>query len=92
MNEHVCCALAREDSPSEPIKVEETEMLDSSDEKLPFDMEQIKKLESATKLDRERVNFVRARLEPEAKMLSPIQSDPIKLEIVRSHVGTVWNA
>ena len=68
-------------------------MLDS-DEEIPFDMEQIKTTSAVDKPDRELVNFVLAKLEPEAKMpkLSPTKSEPIKSEVVTSHIVTASNA
>ena len=44
--------------------------------------------------DRNRVNFVWASLEPEAKLtkLRPIKPEPVKSEIVTSHITAAPNA
>ena len=44
--------------------------------------------------DRERVNFVQARVEPEALIVRfrPIKSEQVKLEIVTNHLAETSNA
>ena len=68
--------------------------MSDSDEEPPFDMEQIKTQGSGEEQDRELVHFVRAKLEPEAKLtkLSPFKSEQIKSKIVANHIATTSKA
>ena len=74
--------------------VEEVHQDLDEDEDLPFDMSQIKTTGMTEEPDRERVSFVRARLDPEKEVTKSGQttSEPVKSEIVTSYAIAVPNA
>ena len=67
MYERAYLVRPREDEEPEPMVEEKPQDLDQvhpQNEELPFDMSQIKTTGMTEEPDRERVNFVRARMEP----------------------------
>ena len=88
MYERAYLGRPRKDVKPKPMVEEKPQELDQ-DEELPFGMSQIKTTGMpgmTEEPDNERVNFVRARMEPESEVtkLGQIKSEQVKSEIVTS--------